>query len=160
MKFLENRIPPPLVLLFSLLLIKGVSMLSTASANTPANTQTEMDYLAWIGGALAVLGICIAVLGVREFRKAQTTVNPLDPSRASNLVTSGVFGLSRNPMYLGMLLVTIGYSVALAKPLSMLVVVMFALYINRWQIIPEERAIRKLFGQEFDDYCAKTRRWI
>ena len=152
MTALENRIPPPIILVLTLVIMKGLAML-------PGPTW-QAAYLNGCGAIIIFLGFAVAAAGVIRFRNAKTTVNPLDPSRASSLVTGGVFSLSRNPMYLGMLLVTIGWGVILGSLLSLIAVLGFALFINRFQIAPEERAMRALFGGEFSNYCAKTRRWI
>lgn len=152
MNALENRIPPPLVLIVCLVLMKLISS-NVAGHWQAANMQ-------WIGGAIALLGVAVAVAGVISFRKARTTVNPLDPKKASSLVSSGIFQYTRNPMYLGMLLVSIAFGVALSSYWSFIGVVVFALYITRFQIVPEERAMKELFGSEFTQYCSRTSRWL
>lgn len=108
----------------------------------------------------ATVGVGVAAAGVVSFRLAQTTVNPLKPETASSLVVSGIYRLSRNPMYLGALLVLIGWAVFLANSLAFIVAVTFVLYLNRFQIAPEEKALTTRFGPEFTAYCVKVRRWI
>jgi protein-S-isoprenylcysteine O-methyltransferase Ste14 len=152
MKFLENRIPPPLVLAISLGLMKLVAIADSSKWSSPN--------LSWLAALLVLLGAACAVAGVLGFRKARTTVNPLDPSRASSLVTGGIYKFSRNPMYLGMLIVAIGFAVYLASPLSFILAIVFAMFINRFQIVPEEIAMKKIFGSEFTEFCSKTRRWL
>lgn len=109
---------------------------------------------------LAAIGVGVAVAGVVSFRLAKTTVNPLKPATASSLVVSGIYRLTRNPMYLGAFIVLIGWAVFLANALAFLFSVTFVLYLSRFQIAPEERALASLFGPEFTAYCARVRRWI
>lgn len=94
------------------------------------------------------------------FRKHKTTINPLKPDSASHLVTSGVFRISRNPMYLGMLLILIGITVRFNPIGGGLICLIFWGFITKFQIIPEEVAIQKLFPKEFSVYSNKTRRWL
>lgn len=106
------------------------------------------------------VGFAIAIAGIVSFRLAKTTVNPLKPETATSLVSSGIFGVTRNPMYLGLLLALVAWTLYLASPVALLGPVAFWLYITRFQIIPEERAMTKLFGNDFTAYRAKVRRWI
>jgi protein-S-isoprenylcysteine O-methyltransferase Ste14 len=94
------------------------------------------------------------------FREHQTTVNPLKPETASQLVTSGVFSLSRNPMYLGMLLILVALSIRFNPMGGILTCTVFIGFITKFQIIPEEIAMQKLFSEKFNSYCKNTRRWI
>jgi protein-S-isoprenylcysteine O-methyltransferase Ste14 len=108
-----------------------------------------------------LFGLSIAALGVVSFRRRETTVNPTRPSTASSLVASGVYRLSRNPMYLGLLMTLIALGVYLAKPLTLLVVATaFVLYMNKYQIEPEEQALQRLFGEDFAAYKNTVRRWF
>jgi protein-S-isoprenylcysteine O-methyltransferase Ste14 len=109
--------------------------------------------------ALAGLAVCLAA--VVPFRRAGTTVDPTRPERASTLVTRGIFSVSRNPMYLGMLLVLAGWGLFLANWLPLLVAPpAFVLYLNRFQIAPEERALAAAFGNAYAEYASRVRRWI
>ena len=109
---------------------------------------------------LAGIGVAVAFAGVGAFRRAATTVNPTRPEAASALVTSGLYRFSRNPMYLGLLLVLTGWAVALAHPVALLFLPAFVAYMNRFQIDPEERALRQAFGPAFDAYARSVRRWL
>ncbi len=117
----------------------------------------------WLRSLLAVIlaasGVVIAIAGVLEFRRARTTVHPMHPHRVSALVTSGVFRYSRNPMYLGMLLVLAGLAAWMAQPIGMALLPVFVIYLNRYQISAEEEAIAAHFGQSYQDYCRSVRRW-
>ncbi len=95
-----------------------------------------------------------------RFRQARTTVNPMDPSKATQLVTGGVFRISRNPMYLGLVLLLIGWGMWLHSASPWLMVVLFVVAMTHVQIIPEERALERLFGTPYIAYRGKVRRWI
>lgn len=115
-----------------------------------------------LGTAVLLLatGIVIAVAGVFEFRRMRTTVNPTTPQAASSIVCSGIYRHTRNPMYLGMLLVLAAWAVWLANPAAFAVLPVFLLYLNRFQIEPEERILAGLFAGEFDAYRRSVRRWL
>ncbi len=110
--------------------------------------------------ALTVTGLISVLLGVLAVKLSGTTVDPTRPQRASVLVTTGIYRFSRNPMYLGFLLWLLGWSAWLQQPLGVVVGGVLLAYLNRFQIAPEERALRVRFGQAFSDYCARTRRWL
>lgn len=106
-----------------------------------------------------VAGAAVALAGVAAFRRAKTTVNPLTPG-ASALVTTGIYGWTRNPMYLGMLLVLLGVGVGLGNFLSVAMAAGFIPLINQLQIRPEERFLTERFGADFDAYRSRVRRWL
>jgi protein-S-isoprenylcysteine O-methyltransferase Ste14 len=110
--------------------------------------------------ALAVTGVVVAMLGVASFRRAKTTVNPLHPEAASSLVISGIYRLTRNPMYLGMLLLLLGWAMFLANALAFVFPAAYIPLMNRLQIIPEETALTAKFGADFSAYKSKVRRWL
>jgi protein-S-isoprenylcysteine O-methyltransferase Ste14 len=113
-----------------------------------------------IAVALASAGAAVALAGVAEFRRVRTTVDPLRPERASALVVSGIFRWTRNPMYLGLAIVLLGWAVYLAHPLAALGVPAFVAWMNGSQIPREERALEQLFGAEFAQYKTRVRRWL
>lgn len=113
-----------------------------------------------IAAILAVAGIGISVAGVVSFRRAKTTVNPTRPGSASALVTSGIYRLSRNPMYLGFLLILMAWAVFLSSVPALNGALIFLLYMNRFQIKPEERAMSSLFGEKYEAYKTEVRRWL
>lgn len=153
MHALEHKIPPPLVATVFALLMWGIAQHSTVWALAAP--------LRW-GPALLVLlaGAAFCLAGVWSFRQAQTTVNPLKPETASTLVLAGVYRYSRNPMYVGFALLLLAWACYLAAPWALLGVVAFVLYITRFQIIPEERALAQIFGDEFQRYMGQVRRWL
>jgi protein-S-isoprenylcysteine O-methyltransferase Ste14 len=153
MKALELRVPPLLVVAIA---AGGMWGLSRRAA--PLAIHTEVRIL--LAGALLMLGIGACAAGLLAFRRARTTVNPLEPQRASTLVVSGIYQVSRNPMYLGFALMLLAWTVWLAVPLTLLGVAGFVVYITRFQIVPEERALTERFGADFDDYRQRVRAWI
>lgn len=153
MKSLELKVPP-----VALVLAAGPAMW-LAARGLPA-LRMELPGGAFVAGVFAALGILIAIAGVAEFRRARTTVNPMNPSGASSLVSGGVYRFTRNPMYLGMAFVLAGWGLTLGHPVSLALLFAFVLYMNRFQIIPEERALEAIFGEAFADYCVRVRRWL
>jgi protein-S-isoprenylcysteine O-methyltransferase Ste14 len=150
---LDLRIPPLAVLA----LVGGIMWLC---ARTVPAAGFQVPARPAVSLALAAVGVGVAVAGVVSFRLARTTVNPLKPEAASSLVVSGIYRVTRNPMYLGALIVLIAWAVFLANALALLAAAAFVLYLNRFQIMPEEKALTTRFGPEFSAYCAKVRRWI
>lgn len=167
---LELKIPPPLVALACGLAMKGIAMLAgsgAASTVGDAGTSTPLDdaVVGWpvlriVALALACLGLAIDVVGVLSFRRQRTTVNPMRPANSTALVTSGIYRFTRNPMYVGMAVLLTGWAAWLGTPLALVGVAAFVLWITRFQIIPEERVLSRLFGADFDVYRAQVRRWL
>lgn len=149
MDWLEHRIPPPLVAV-----IIGLLMWLAARPLPPLGGRL------WLALLVALVGAAVCLAGVASFRRARTTVNPLKPESASSLVVVGIYHYTRNPMYLGFAVILLGWCLFLGSIWSALGVVAFVLYIGRFQIRPEERALRALFGAEFDAFCARVRRWV
>jgi protein-S-isoprenylcysteine O-methyltransferase Ste14 len=150
---LELKVPPLIVWLVFGGLMWGVARLAPGiSSRIPASAA--------IAVALAALGVATAVAGVVAFRRKQTTVNPLDPSASSSIVTDGVYRFSRNPMYLGFLLVLAGWATYLGNAGAALLLPLFVAYMNAFQIKPEERALFAKFGSEFAQYLSRVRRWL
>jgi protein-S-isoprenylcysteine O-methyltransferase Ste14 len=150
---LEHKIPPPIVaVLFAFAMWPLSSLLPKVAASE--NTRLALSI------TVALIGIGFALAGVIAFRRSRTTVNPLHPEQATALVTGGVYRVSRNPMYAGILLCLLAWAIYLASPLSLAGPVAFILYINRFQIGPEEKILAGKFGASFSAYCASTRRWL
>ena len=109
---------------------------------------------------VALAGIAVEALGALELLRNRTTVNPLEPCHASALVTTGVYRVTRNPIYVGDLAILIGWGLYLSNPFAIVVAFLFVPYIDRFQMRPEERALSELFGASYEDYRARVRRWI
>ena len=115
---------------------------------------------------LAAIALCLLAGGffglgaLAAFRHKQTTVNPMAPDRASSLVTHGVFRFSRNPMYLALLWLLLAVGFALSNFYALALALCFVPYMNRFQIEHEERAMEALFGEDYQRYRARVRRWL
>jgi Putative protein-S-isoprenylcysteine methyltransferase len=110
--------------------------------------------------SVAIAGAIISGLGILSFRQARTTVNPMKPDSTSSLVMSGIYRLTRNPMYLGFLLVLLGWAIFLSNALAFVFLPVFVVYMNHFQIEPEEKALHSLFGPPFVMYTLRVRRWL
>ena len=150
---MKLRIPPPFVAAMIALLMWLASRAAPAAAFVlPAGRL--------IPACVALAGVAIALAGVVAFRRVRTTVNPLQPEKASTLVTSGIYHLTRNPMYLGMLLVLLAWALMLSNAVAVIIVPTFILYMNRFQIGPEETALASAFGAAYVQYSSRVRRWL
>jgi len=110
--------------------------------------------------ALALLGVAVCLAGVLAFRQARTTVDPMRPAAATSLVVRGIYHYTRNPMYLGFLLVLLAWALYLTKLSAFLILPVFIGYLTVFQIKPEEVALRGRFGADFDTYAVRVRRWL
>ena len=150
---LELRIPPPAV-------VAVAAFFMWMIAYALRSLQLPVPARLLLAAAIFLAGLLIIMAGLIEFRRARTTVNPLNPAAASSLVVHGVYSLTRNPMYLGMAVTLVAWAVYLANALALLVVPCFIAYMNRFQIVPEERVLRSLFPSEFELYMTRVRRWL
>ena len=148
---MNNKIPPPIVAL-----ICGLGIYLSRSL-FPTYNHASIGIISAIFLSLGIMTLIVAVL---FFIKQKTTLSPLQPEKASSLVVSGVFKHSRNPMYLGLSLILLSVAVQFNFVGGILIVFMFIAFITKFQIIPEEIAMEKLFGEEFSRYKKRTRRWI
>ena len=153
LRVLELKIPPALLVAFT------GALMWLASAATSA-TAFVIPGRSWGAAILMLTGVIIAGLGFVSFRRARTTVNPMKPGSASVLVDGGIYRLTRNPMYLGFLVVLLGWAIFLSNIVAFLLLPAFVCYMNRFQIEPEERALAALFGQSFVAYKTRVRRWL
>lgn len=150
---MKNRIPPPIILLLS-----GIAMWFIANSAYALPIANPLALPLAI--LLAATGIAISFSAVRQFKVAETTINPLEPDAATSLVHHGVFSKSRNPMYLGLFLILLAWAAWLQSLGNVIVLIAFFLWLTELQIKPEEAALRKVFGQGYVDYCQRVRRWI
>ena len=109
---------------------------------------------------LVAIGIAIIVDARVLLARAHTTWHPSMPERTTSLVTTGVYRYSRNPIYLGMFLALVGWAVVLADPVALALSAAFVLYMDRLQIVPEERSLLTAVGDEYRDYADRVRRWV
>ncbi|HET9031760.1 MAG TPA: isoprenylcysteine carboxylmethyltransferase family protein [Dokdonella sp.] len=153
MSAFENRIPPPIIGILAAVLMWGVSSLGPSFSLA---AQFRWPLVA----VLVLIGISFDVLGILAFRKSRTTVNPLKPENASSLVVDGVYRITRNPMYVGMGFLLLAWAVHLSAWLPFAVIPLFVLILSRFQIVPEERMLRRIFGEDYEHYTARVRRWL
>lgn len=153
MSALELKVPPPVVAL-----LIGTAMWFGAGSgpSIPLPLAVRVTAFAIIG----LLGGAVALAGDLEFKRAKTTINPLKPQNTSSLVTSGVYRFTRNPMYLGLTLILIGWVAFLCAAWPVVGPIAFVLYITRLQIAPEERVLSGKFGATYAEYAARVRRWL
>jgi len=109
---------------------------------------------------LAGATIFINLMAIGQFLRSKTTISPVKPEKASKLVTTGLYQFSRNPMYLGLLLALLAWALWLGNAFNVLLAAFFVMYMNKFQILPEEEALLKLFGKEYTAYCTLVRRWF
>lgn len=153
MNALELMIPPPVVALLAAAATWGLGRL------VPAPSWAFAGHL-YVAGFVALAGAAVAAAGMAQFVRSHTTLNPHRPHKASALVSSGIFRITRNPMYLGLLLALAGWALYLGAALSWAGPVLFALYIQRFQIVPEQRVLLARFGDEYARYIARVRPWL
>ncbi len=148
---MNNKIPPPIVtLVFGLCIYLSKSFFP----------EFSFSILSSLSIISFIVGISVLVTAIISFKNHETTVNPISVEKASSLVVTGIFKYSRNPMYLGMVLILLSISFKFNLVGGIVLTMLFAGYITKFQIIPEEIVMNKLFGDEFEKYKNKTRRWI
>ena len=147
---METKIPPPIVTLIFIFLIGFSNRLIE---------PFSFEYQTPLGVVIIICGLSVLISAARIFKQLETTINPMQPSQASKLAIIGPFKYTRNPMYLGMSIMLIGFGLIFGAKLTVCLVVMFVLYITVFQIIPEERAMEEKFT-DWNDYCSKVRRWL
>ena len=148
---MNNKIPPPIVTL-------AFGLMIYFSRNIFPDINNIIFYI--LSLFFIILGPFILISAVRSFKAEQTTINPININNASSLVISGVFKYSRNPMYLGMVFILLALSFRFNLIGGILFTSIFIMYITKFQIIPEEAAMKGIFGEDFNKYKNKTRRWI
>ena len=147
------RIPPALVMLiFGALMYVLAKFLPVGDFDFFGRNE-----LAWF---LFGLGFLIGIVAVVQFIVARTTTDPLHPQKTSKLITGGVYNYSRNPMYLGFLLILLAFGLKLGNAFNTLLAAGFVSYINRFQIKYEEEVLEEKFGKEYRIFCKLTRRWF
>lgn len=150
---MKLKVPPALLFIVFVLIMRVTDQLF--SFEIIASPYQQMVAYIVFG-----VGVILGLLGVFEFRRRSTTVNPHKPENTSELVTSGIYQISRNPMYLGLLIGLVAVAIRLGNVSSMLLLPVFVWYMNVFQIKPEEEVMEEKFGQNFIRYMNTTRRWI
>jgi protein-S-isoprenylcysteine O-methyltransferase Ste14 len=153
MNALENRIPPP----FVVVIIGGAMWLIARYTGHPTGPS------GWRLGLVASLvgvGLAMGGAGLRAFARARTTIDPVNLESASALVTTGIFRLSRNPMYVGFAALLTGWALWLEAPWAFTGIIVFVVFTSRFQIVPEERVLSAKFGSSYEHYRSRVRRWL
>ena len=153
MKFLELKIPP-----LALLVILAISQFVLASWVPFA--AVEINFKFALATCACLVGIVVALLGVYEFRKFGTTVNPTNPDGTVAIVNTGIYSLTRNPMYVGFAFMLLAAVIFTANYVSLVSLPIYVLYMNRFQIEPEEKMLGQKFGEAYSAYFQQVRRWV
>ena len=148
---MKTKTPPPILALVMIVLIY---LSSFFIESTTFNYQGSLSVL------VLILGLACAIPSFKLFARYKTTISPLKPSDATALVTEGMYRYSRNPMYLGLLLLTIASTIWFGTWFGIIINILFIFLINFLQIIPEEEALLEIFGEEYEEYKKNVRRWI
>ena len=112
------------------------------------NTNFNLNGINILALVFLIIAIIMIVLSINKFKKNRTTISPLRPNKTSSLITSGIYNYTRNPMYLGLLLILISTALFIKN------------FINKNQILPEEQILENIFGEEYRNYTKKVKRWI
>ena len=150
---LTLKIPPVIVVFIFACVMWMMALFNVwASISIPAEEVVAL--------VIGLIGSSLVIAGAVEFRAAKTTVNPLTPELATSIVTKGIYRFSRNPMYLGFLIMLGAWGVFLGNSVAITLMPVFVGYMNRFQIIPEEKALLAQFGDDYAHYLASTPRWL
>jgi len=153
MQALELKVPPPVVAVLMAGAMWGIS-LAAPLLQVPAFIRVAA------AATIALAGGGFSLAGAISIRRAGTTVNSMKPETASSLICSGIYRVTRNPMYVGLLFVLVAWAILLSTVWALLGPLAFVLYLNRFQIAPEERALSALFGAGYSAYKSRVRRWL
>ena len=153
MNSLALKIPPIAQVIIMAAAMVGVSKVAPALKFSFSGSTA-------LAVGLGVIGVGSSIMGVAQFKKAQTTPNPQALEQVSSLVTDGVYRYSRNPMYVGLVLILLGWALYLSHFLAFVLLPIFILYMTRFQIQPEEQMMAQKFGKTYQAYVSRVRRWI
>lgn len=153
MKKLENKIPPPALVIFI-----AAAMWSTSFLQSPIAIEPRLHLALRL--VIGLFALTFGLSGILAFRRAKTTINPVQIDQASRLVTGGIYRITRNPMYVGLTGLLTMWAVHLAVPLACLGPIGFAVFTHFFQILPEECVMEEKFGREYLAYKGKVRRWL
>ena len=155
MRFLELKIPP-----LALLAILVIGQYVFASYVPFGDVEMTFKLALALAACACLVGVVIALLGVYEFRKFGTTVSPINPDGTVAIVHTGIYSLTRNPMYVGFAFMLLSAVIFTANYVSLVSLPIYMLYMNRFQIQPEERMLAEKFGEAYSAYLQQVRRWV
>ena len=150
---MKLKVPPPLVLIVAV-------MLTYAAGSWFPGLTFRFPGQVVLAVIMFFLGLVPDLLALLTFVRRKTTVNPMKPGDASTLVTDGIYRISRNPMYLGLLFLLVAASLFFSSYLSLLIIPVFVWYLTEFQIKPEEETLKERFGEAYEKYLRKVRRWV
>jgi len=150
---LERKVPPPIVALV-------VAWLMWVLAREAGVQNYEVPYKSMVCAVLVMVGLIVDFSALWLFVKAKTTVNPITPNKASSLVTTGIYRYTRNPMYMGNFIFLLAWLVWMGSAYGVIGLILYVVYMNQFQIKPEESALLNLFGKQYSQFCSQVRRWI
>jgi len=150
---MKLKIPPAVLVLIVALLMWGIYRLT----DTKHLNFEHQETISWV---FFSIGTLIGIIAVFSFRKARTSVDPTNPEKASQLVVTGIYKFTRNPMYLGLLFILIGFAIKLGNLYSFIVLPLYVWYITTFQIKVEEEALTEIFKEDFTNYKNAVRRWL
>lgn len=149
----STLVPPPLVAALVAALMWGVDA-------AVVGARVALPLRGWLVTAFVVLALALMLAAVWRMARVRTTVDPFRPERASRLVTGGVFAHSRNPIYIGDVLLLAAWALWLGNVVAAPLPALFVLWMGQLQIPAEEAALRARFGADYERYCARVRRWV
>ena len=147
----DVKIHPPVLLVMHFLVAYFLNRLVPLSFLFPG-------ILIWVGYALVVIGFGLAFSAVIRFMQARTTLDP--HGSVSEIVTGGIFGISRNPIYLGFVCLLIGFPFIFGSYWGLILSPFFILLMNTLVIQHEEAYLEKKFGEVYTSYKSRVRRWL
>ena len=145
------KIPPPLLVLILVI------------SNYFSSKKVDLIFLPnqdLISFVIFLIGMFILINPIFKFIKSKTTIDPIKFKKVNKLIISGIYKYSRNPMYLGLLMIVISTSIFYLNIFSITTPFLFYFWINRFQIKREEIFLTEKFGREYKSYKTKTRRWV
>ena len=145
------KIPPPIL---ALILVSSNYFLSKKIDPIHLPNQDLISII------ILLIGLLILTNPIFKFIKSKTTIDPIKFKKVNKLIISGIYKYSRNPMYLGLLMIVISTSIFFLNIFSITTPLLFYCWINRFQIKREEIFLTEKFGEEYMSYKIKTRRWI
>lgn len=113
-----------------------------------------------VGTVCLVSGTAVLIMALSSFKRASTTVDPINPENAAVLVTAGIYQFTRNPMYLAFALQLTGIAIYSNNILALMMPALFVFTLSKLQILPEEQVLRQKFGDQYERYCRRTGRWL
>ena len=150
---MKQRVPPAIVLLVHF----GVAFLLNKYLRFADFSITGQETVAMLFG---ISGCALVIYSMYTLYRARTTIDPIFPNKATSLITTGPFNISRNPIYLALLLILLAWIIRLGNVVAVLLSVTFVWHLTRFQIKAEEEALEEKFGTAYQEYKLKVRRWI